>query len=275
MKSMGKNSLRLFLILWSIVVIYPLLWMVISSFKTTNEIFLSTWSLPEALNLKNYAIAWNDYQLGRSFLNTVLVTIAATTLNLLLAIPSAYAIERVPFRGSQVLMNIYLAAMMIPTCLGWIPLFFLLNRFELLDHLFVLALIYAVGKLPFSIFILASFMSAVPRDLEEAAAIDGMSQYGILFRIVTPLIRSGLITVCVMNVITFWSEYFMALLFLPSKDKTTLGVIMRQLSKNAQYQNEWGALFAGLVISTLPILLIYMLLNKHVVKGMVEGALKG
>lgn len=275
MKSMGKNSLRLFLILWSIVVIYPLLWMVISSFKTTNEIFLSTWSLPEALNLKNYAIAWNDYQLGRSFLNTVLVTIAATALNLLLAIPSAYAIERVPFRGSQVLMNIYLAAMMIPTCLGWIPLFFLLNRFELLDHLFVLALIYAVGKLPFSIFILASFMSAVPRDLEEAAAIDGMSQYGILFRIVTPLIRSGLITVCVMNVITFWSEYFMALLFLPSKDKTTLGVIMRQLSKNAQYQNEWGALFAGLVISTLPILLIYMLLNKHVVKGMVEGALKG
>lgn len=275
MKYVGKIGLRLFLVFWSAVVIYPLLWMVISSFKSTNEIFLSTWSLPKGINWRNYSIAWNDYQLGRSFLNTVIVTAAATALNLFLAIPSAYAIERVPFRGSQVLMNVYLAAMMIPTCLGWIPLFFLLNHWNLIDRLFVLALIYAVGKLPFSIFILASFMSAVPRDLEEAAAIDGMSRYGILFRIVTPLIRSGIVTVCVMNVITFWSEYFMALLFLPSKEKTTLGVIMRQLSKNAQYQNEWGALFAGLVISTLPVLMIYMALNKHVVKGMVEGALKG
>ena len=275
MKILGKAGLRVFLLAWALIVIYPLVWMVISSFKTTNEIFLSTWSLPEALRFDNYALAWNDYEIGRSFFNTLLVTVLATVFNLLLAVPSAYAIERVQFRGSQVLLNTYLAAMMIPACMGWIPLFFLLNHTGLTNSLVILALIYAVGKLPFSIFILGSFMSSVPRDLEEAAAIDGMSQYGILFKIVTPLIRSGIITVCVMNVITFWSEYFMALLFVPDKAKTTLGVIMRQLSKNAQYQNQWGASFAGLVISTIPVIVIYAVLNKHVVKGMVEGALKG
>lgn len=267
--------LRGFLILWAAAVIYPLLWMMISSFKDTNGIFLSTWSLPDTLHLENYVMAWVDYKVGQAFLNTLFVTVLATVLNLTMAIPAAYVIERYAFRGNRVLMNFYLTAMMIPACMGWIPLYFLLFRLNLLDNLAVLSLIYAVGKLPFSIYILSSFIGSVPVTLEEASIIDGMSRCGILFRLLPQLIRSGIITVVVMNVIQFWSEYFMALIYIQTPEKKTLGVMMNLLSNNAQHQNAWGALFAGLVISTLPVIIIYATLNKHVVKGMLEGALKG
>ena len=267
--------LKTFLILWAAAVIYPLVWMIISSFKDTNGIYLSTWSLPDALHFENYIMAWVDYKVGQAFLNTIFVTVLATMLNLLMAIPTAYVIERCAFRGNRVLMNFYLTAMMIPACMGWIPLYFLLFRLGLLDNLIVLALIYAVGKLPFSIYILGSFIESVPVTLEEAATIDGMSRWGILFRLLPQLIRSGIITVVVMNVIQFWSEYFMALIYIQTPEKKTLGVMMNALSSNAQHQNAWGALFAGLVISTLPVVIIYATLNKHVVKGMMEGALKG
>ena len=220
-------------------------------------------------------MAWVDYNIGRAFLNTLLVAVLATVMNLIMAIPTAYVIERITFRYNSALMNFYLMAMMIPACMGWIPLYFLLYQLKLLDNLVVLALIYAVGKLPFSIYILTSFISAVPAALEEAATLDGMSRYGVLFRLLPQLIRSGIITVVVMNVIQFWSEYFMALIFIQNSEKKTLGVMMNVLSSNAQHQNAWGALFAGLVISTLPVIIIYATLNKHVVKGMMEGALKG
>lgn len=271
----GRVILYLFLVSWAVVVIYPLLWMVISSFKDTNGIYLSTWRLPDSMHWENYKMAWSDYSVGRAFLNTIYVTIAATVINLLLSIPTAYVLERYPFRGNGILMNFYLMAMMIPACMSWIPLYFLLNNLHLLDNLTVLALIYAISKMPFSIYILSSFIGSVPRALEEAATIDGMSQYGILFRLLPQLIRSGIVTVIVMNVIQFWSEYFMALIFIQTPEKKTLGVVMNLLSNNAQHQNAWGALFAGLVISTLPVVIIYATLNRHVMQGMMEGAMKG
>lgn len=271
----GRVVLNAFLIFWAAAVIYPLVWMVISSFKDANGIYLSTWSLPDVMHWENYQMAWVDYSIGRAFLNTLFVTVLATVLNLILSLPTAYAIERYAFKGNSALMNFYLMAMMIPACMSWIPLYFLLNRFHMLDNLWVLALIYAIGKMPFSIYILSSFIGAVPVALEEAATIDGMSRYGILFRMIPKLIRSGIITVIVMNVIQFWSEYFMALIFIQTPEKKNLGVMMNVLADNAEHQNAWGALFAGLVISTLPIIIIYAVLNKHVVKGMMEGALKG
>lgn len=274
-KRIIKVVLYVFLILWAIIVIYPLFWMIISSFKDTNGIYLSTWKFPDYLHLENYKMAWSDYEIGRSFLNTLIVTIMATVINLFLAVPTAYVIERYSFKGHTVLMNFYLTAMMIPSCMSWIPLYFLLARTHLLDNLIILSIIYAVSKLPFSIYILNSFISSVPKTLEDAASIDGLSRLGILYKLIPVLIRSGIVTVVVMNVIQYWSEYFMALIFIQTPSKKTLGVMMNVLSSNAQHQNAWGALFAGLVISTLPVIIIYATLNKHVVRGMLEGALKG
>ncbi|MFB3162366.1 carbohydrate ABC transporter permease [Neobacillus sp. 179-J 1A1 HS] len=274
-KGIIRGLIRIPLLIWSVLVVYPLFWMIMGSFKTNSEIFASPWSLPKSFNFNNFVTAWTDFNIGSSFLNSLFVTILGTFLCLAFSIPSAYTIERIKFRGSKVLYNIYLASMMIPMVLGWIPLFFLLLKFNLLDNLWALSLVYAVSHIPFSIFILTSFIGSIPKELEESAAVDGMSTYGILFKIITPLIKTGLITVSIMDAIFFWNEYFMALIFIQTKESYTLGVAIDLMNKSAQYENTWGALFAGLSMAVIPVILIYAFLQRHIIKGMIEGAIKG
>src|SRR5690606_11148156 len=140
--------------------------------------------------------------------------------------------------------------------------------------LWALSLVYAVTQIPFTIFILTSFMGTVPKELEESAAIDGMTPYGILLKIVTLLIRTGIITASIMNAVTFWNEYFMALIFIQSDGKNTLGVSIDSMSILARFTNGWGALFAGLSIAVIPIIIIYAVFQRYIVKGMTEGAIK-
>src|SRR5699024_7771891 len=145
---------------------------------------------------------------------------------------------------------------------------------HLIDNLWALSVIYAVTQVPFTVFILTSFLGTVPRDLEEAAAIDGLSQYGILFRVVAPLMTAGISTASIMNAVMFWNEYFMALIFLQSEEKNTLGVTMDLMSDSAEYTNAWGALLAGLSIAVIPIIVIYAIFQRNIVRGMTEGAFK-
>lgn len=268
-------AVRVPLVLWSIVVIYPIIWMFIGSFKSNAEIYASPWSLPKTFNFENFVLAWTDFNIGTAFINSIFVTILGTFLCLVLAIPTSYALERLRFKGSDILFNTYLSTMMIPSVLGWIPLFFLLMRMNLLDNLWALSVVYAISHVPFTIFILTSFMGNVPRELEEAAAIDGMSQYGVLLKIVTPLVKSGIITASILNAVSFWNEYFMALILIQTDSKNTLGVQMDLLATHAQYNSAWGVLFAGLTIAVVPVIIFYALFQRHVVKGMTEGAVKG
>ncbi|PAE23926.1 sugar ABC transporter permease [Bacillus sp. 7894-2] len=249
--------------------------MFIGSFKSNAEIYASPWSLPKTFNFENFVLAWTDFNIGTAFINSIFVTILGTFLCLVLAIPTSYALERLRFKGSDILFNTYLSTMMIPSVLGWIPLFFLLMRMNLLDNLWALSIVYAISHVPFTIFILTSFMGNVPRELEEAAAIDGMSQYGVLLKIVTPLVKSGIITASILNAVSFWNEYFMALILLQTDSKNTLGVQMDLLATHAQYNSAWGVLFAGLTIAVVPVIIFYALFQRHVVKGMTEGAVKG
>ena len=164
--------------------------------------------------------------------------------------------------------------MMIAAVLGWIPLFFLLMKFNLLDNLWALSLVYAISHVPFTIFILVGFIGNIPKELEEAAMVDGMSPYGILLKIVTPLLKTGIITVTILNAISYWNEFFMALILLQTESKNTLGVAMNLLKIDAQYDSAWGVLFAGLCIAVIPVIIFYSIFQRHIVKGMTEGAIK-
>lgn len=272
---LGKAGIRIPLILWSLAVLYPIFWMFLGSFKSNAEIYRNPWGFPETMNFQNYIDAWTNYSIGTSVMNSLIVTLVGTALTLVLAIPTSYAIERINFRGSHLLFMLYVSAMMIPMVLGWIPLFFLLMDLNLLNNIFGLAIVYAVSQLPFTIFILTTFISTIPRSLEEAAAIDGMSQYGVLWKIITPLSMSGIITVTIMNAIQFWNEYFMALIFLQSSENYTLALAIDFISNEAQYTNAWGTLFAGLVIATVPVIVLYAIFQRRITKGMAEGAIKG
>lgn len=270
-----RIGIRLPLILWSLAVLYPIIWMILGSFKTNAEIYANPWGLPESFNFQNFFDAWNNYNIDLGVFNSLFVTVLGTVIALILAVPTSYAIERLTFRGSTLLFNLYISAMMIPMVLGWIPLFFLLMRVGMLDNLFGLAIVYAVSQLPFSIFVLTTFMGSIPKELEESASIDGMSPYGILWKIITPLSMSGIITVTIMNAIQFWNEYFMALIFLQSRENYTLGLAVDFISREAVYTNAWGTLFASLTIAIIPIIILYAIFQRRISKGMTEGAIKG
>ncbi|MEG0383856.1 MAG: carbohydrate ABC transporter permease [Solibacillus sp.] len=274
MKAFSQIMVRIPLILWAIIVIFPLVWMFMGAFKTNAEIFTSPWALPQNFNFSNFARAWNDFNIGRAFLNSFFVTALGSILTLALSIPTAYALERIRSKMGEVLINVYLASMMIPAVLGWIPLFFLLMKLNLLDNLWALSLIYAISHVPFTIFILIGFIGNIPKELEEAATVDGMSQYGILFKIITPLIKSGIMTVTILNAISYWNEFFMALILLQTESNTTLGVAMNLLKTKAQYESAWGVLFAGLCIAVIPVIIFYTIFQRSITKGMTEGAIK-
>ena len=274
MKVVSQILVRIPLILWAFIVIFPLIWMFMGAFKSNAEIFTSPWSLPTDFSMTNFERAWNDYNIGRAFLYSFIVTVLGSFLTLILSIPTAYALERVRSKLGEVLINVYLASMMIPSVLGWIPLFFLLMKFNLLDNLWALSLVYAISHVPFTIFILVGFIGNIPKELEEAAVVDGMSPYGILFKIVTPLIKSGIMTVTILNAISYWNEFFMALILLQTESKNTLGVAMNLLKIDAQYDSAWGVLFAGLCIAVIPVIIFYSIFQRHIVKGMTEGAIK-
>lgn len=271
----ARSGIRIPLILWSIAVLYPIIWMIIGAFKSNAEIYANPWGFPESWSFQNFATAWTEYNIDTSVFNSLIVTVVGAILTLVMAIPTAYALERIRFKGSNLLFTLYISAMMIPMVLGWIPLFFLLDQFNLLDNIFGLAMVYAVSQLPFSIFVLTSFISTIPKSLEESAAMDGMSPYRILWKIITPLSMSGIITVTIMNAIQFWNEYFMALIFLQSESNYTLALAIDYISSEAQYTNAWGTLFAGLVIAIVPVIILYAIFQQRIAKGMTEGAIKG
>jgi N-acetylglucosamine transport system permease protein len=249
--------------------------MIIGSFKNNAEIYADPWGLPKTFSFDNFTRAWSEFNIDLGVLNSLIVTVLGMILTLLMAIPTSYALERIRFKGRTVLFNVYISSMMIPMVLGWIPLFFLLNKLHLLDSLIGLSIVYAVSQLPFSVFILTSFMSTIPRELEEAAAIDGLSPYGVLLKIVTPLSMTAIITVSIMNAIQFWNEYFMALIFLESETKYTLGLAIDFISNETQYTNAWGVLFASLTIAIIPVIVLYAVFQRRITKGMTEGAIKG
>ncbi|MGP4061197.1 carbohydrate ABC transporter permease [Halobacillus litoralis] len=271
----SRSIVRIPLIIWSLAVLYPIFWMILGSFKSNAEIYANPWGLPDSFSLSNFVDAWSNYNIDTSVFNSFIVTGLGATLTLAMAIPTSYALERMRFRGNRFLFTLYISAMMIPMVLGWIPLFFLLMQLNLLDNIFGLSIVYAVSQLPFSIFVLTSFMATIPKSLEEAAAIDGMTPYGILWKIITPLSTTGIITVTIMNMIQFWNEYFMALIFLQSEENYTLALAIDYISNETQYTNSWGTLFASLVIAIIPVIILYAIFQRRIVKGMTEGAIKG
>ncbi|WP_407701358.1 carbohydrate ABC transporter permease [Virgibacillus senegalensis] len=274
-KLLSRIVIRLPLILWTIAVLYPILWMFIGAFKSNAEIYANPWGLPHVFNFQNFSQAWNEYNIDTSVFNSLIVTVLGALLTLLMAIPTAYALERIVFKGNRFLFTLYISAMMIPTVLGWIPLFFLLMQLNLLDNIYGLSIVYAVSQLPFSIFVLTSFMGTIPKALEESAAMDGLSPYGVLWKIITPLSMTGIITVTIMNAIQFWNEYFMALIFLQSEENYTLALAIDYISNEAEYTNAWGTLFASLAIAIIPVIILYAIFQRRISKGMTEGAIKG
>jgi len=264
------------LLLWSVSVIYPLIWTLLDALKNNEQFFLNApWALPRfPLLWENFSYVWTHYHFDRYFMNSLIVTAGSTALGLILSATTAYVLARYPFKGSGLLYLLYISSMMIPFILALIPLFFLMNSFHLINKPIGLILVYASSLLAFGIFILVGFFKSLPKELEESATIDGASLFGTFFKVMLPLSQPGLITLVIVNVLNIWNEYIIGTILLNDPSQYTLPVEIAVMQKEMQYRTEWGPLFAGLMFTIVPVLIVYLFFQRKIASGITAGAVK-
>jgi N-acetylglucosamine transport system permease protein len=264
------------LLIWGISVLYPLLWTLLDSLKNNEQFFTNKpWSIPEfPLLWSNFSYVWSKYNFSTYFMNSVIVTAGSTVLGLLLSASTAYVLARYKFKGSHLLYLLYLASMMVPFSLALIPLFFLMNNLHLINTEFGLILVYASSVLAFGIFVLVGFFKSLPKELEEAAVMDGASYYGTFFRVMLPLSQPGLVTVAIINVLNIWNEYIVGTILINDPKHYTLPVEIGVMQQEMQYRTEWGPLFAALLITIIPVLMMYIFFQRQIASGITAGAVK-
>lgn len=267
--------LRIFLLLVTVVFLYPFFWNLISSFKTNTEYLTNPYSLPGSINIQNYINAIKKANMASYFANSVFVVILSTAILLIFVMPAAYVLARYTFPGSKAIINLYMACIFLQPTYIMIPLFLELQAVNGLNNRGVMALVYAVMQFPFAIFTLHGFIQAMPTGYEEAAKMDGGSNFKILTKVVVPLCKPGIVTITMLTAMGFWNEYPLALVILTDETKKTLPIGLANLFEVQKYATDWGALFAGLILVLIPTLIIYLIGQKQLLQGISVGGLKG
>ncbi len=272
-KTLVDTVTHIILISVSIVCIFPVFWMISSSLKTQEQIFSKMTLLPETWNWGNYVTAFIKADFGTYFLNSVFYTVVGVFFIIFVASLAAYAFARLEFWGKNVFFYLLIATLLIPIPGVFVPLYLLLKSLGLIDTRLGLLLCYISNGLAFAIFLLKGFFDDLPKELEEAALIDGCSRFGIYWRIALPLAKPAVATLVIMNSLTIWNEFLLALVVLQDKAKMPIqrGLMVFQ----GTFITDYPLLMAGLTIATIPIVIIYLLMQKHIVKGIAAGALKG
>jgi raffinose/stachyose/melibiose transport system permease protein len=261
------------LLIFALVVIYPVFLMIVSAFKTNAEIFSQPLALPKHLGFSSFGQILGDTPFLQYLWNSIFISAFSVIVVLIISSMAAYYIARTPYKSSHLMYFFFLSGLMIPLRLGILPMFVIYKNIGLLDTPWSLILTYVASGMPFSVFILVGFFRTLPMELEEAGRIDGCSDGRLLFNIVMPLMRPALATVAIMNFISIWNDFFYPLIFIKTESLKTIPLAM--LSLFGQYETNYSVLFAGLTLSTLPMIILFFLAAKQFMEGLVAGAVKG
>jgi N-acetylglucosamine transport system permease protein len=262
------------LAIWTIIVIVPFLWVVLSSFKTTKEILASPFSLPAHWQFDNYAHAWTDAGIRQFFLNTVIVVSVALVLVMLLGAMCAYVLARFTFPGSRSIYYLMLAGLTFPIFLAIVPLFFILKNIGLINTLPGLIMVYVAFALPFTVFFLYAFFRTLPDDVYEAALIDGAGEWKTFFRIMLPMARPGMAAVAIFNFLGLWNQFLLPVALNTDQSKYVLTQGMASFASQAGYAVDFGALFAAVVITVVPVLIVYVIFQRRLEGSVSRGTFR-
>ncbi|KPI10489.1 ABC-type transporter, integral membrane subunit [Actinobacteria bacterium OK074] len=262
------------LVVWAFMVVMPLLWAVMTSFKDDRSIFTSPWALPDKLHFDNWARAWTDAHMSEYFFNTVLVVGGSLIGTLVLGSMAAYVLARFDFPGNRFIYYLFIGGMSFPIMLALVPLFYVVNNMGLLNTIHGLILVYIAYSLPFTVFFLTSFFRTLPTSVAEAAFVDGASHTRTFFQIMLPMAKPGLISVGIFNFLGQWNQYMLPTVLNTDPDKHVLTQGLVQLAASQGYKGDWSGLFAGLVMAMIPVLAAYIVFQRQVVQGLTAGALK-
>ena len=277
-KIIGRSIYHILVCGFAIVMIYPLLWMIFSSFKPTNTIFTTAQELlPRTWTLDNYANGWKGFanvSFGRFFLNSLFISVMATLGTLASSSIVAYGFARLKFKGRGVLFSAMLATMMLPAQVLMIPQYIWYQKLGWVGNYLPLIVPYWFAIQGFFVYLMTNFIGGIPKDLDEAAKIDGCSTYGIFFWIILPLIVPALITGGIFSFIWRWDDFLSALLYV-SKTETYPVSLALKLFSDPSSSSDYGAMFAMSTLSILPVVLIFITLQKYLVEGIATSGLKG
>ncbi|MBU1869587.1 MAG: carbohydrate ABC transporter permease [Candidatus Omnitrophica bacterium] len=262
-----------FLLSVALTCIFPLLWMIASSLKSQDVIFKDMSLLPKVYHFENYYRAWMEGGFGRYFINSIAYTVSVVVGIIIIASMAAYGFSRLQFPGKNIMFYMFMAAMMIPIPGSFVPLYVLLNKLHLRNTApgYILCMIN-VG-LSTSISLLKTFFDKMPKELEDAARIDGCSKLGIWWHVALPLAKPVLAVVVVFNALNVWNEYVLALIIFDSRPLMPLQVALTTFQ--GEFVTNYPLLMAGLTITALPIIIVYLLMQKYIVKGVTQGAVVG
>ncbi|MEJ1088859.1 carbohydrate ABC transporter permease [Microbacterium sp. Mu-80] len=262
------------LAIWSIVVILPMLWTLIGSFKTTKEIFASPFGLPADWSFDNYVNAWVKNNFGQMFLNTVIVVGVALVLVMILGAMCAYVLARFSLPGSRVIYYLMLAGLTFPIFLAIVPLFFILQGMGLLNTLPGLIITYVAFALPFTVFFLFSFFKSLPYEIQEAAYVDGASEWRTFFQVMLPMAKPGMAAIAIMNFLGLWNQFLLPISLNTNQDNYVLSQGMASFASAAGYQVDFGAMFAAVIITIVPVLIVYILFQRQLQGSVSQGTSK-
>ncbi|HSN11172.1 MAG TPA: carbohydrate ABC transporter permease [Propionibacteriaceae bacterium] len=258
-----------------VVVLYPQVWLILGSFKTQNEFFTEpTWSLPKHFSFDNYVTALTTSNVGQMYLNSITVTLPSLALMLLVGIAAGFALEVMVWRGRNSTLLYFVAGLMVPGQMILVPLFTVYFKVGLTNTLWPLVITYVVMGLPLTVFLMATYFRAIPRELFEAATMDGVSMLRSFFVIGLPLMKNAIITIAMVEFFSVWNDLLIALTFTTRKNLQTLQVGLLGFS-NEYGSTQYGPLFAAISINVVIVAVVYVFLNKQIMAGLAAGSVKG
>ncbi|MEH7547142.1 MULTISPECIES: carbohydrate ABC transporter permease [Bacillaceae] len=262
----------LFLLLYFAAIAYPLFWMVINSFKTTAAIFNDSWGLPKEWLFSNYTTAW-EQGVSSYFMNSLIITGGTCLLTVLVSALCAYGLTRFQIKGGKFLLLFVSAGLMFSPQSSLIPLYELVQKLGIFDTYWALILTFTAYRIPLTVLLIRSFFLSIPKELEESAYLDGANSFKVFTKIFLPMSRPILFTGVILTAYYAWNEFLFSILFIQTEDvkPITSGLLV---FKGALSTN-WGVLMAGLVISAIPLIAIFLMMQKYFVRGLAEGSVKG
>ena len=282
-----KAFVYIVLISLAVLIIVPVAWVFMASIKENAEFYANPWNLPKGFCFQNFVEAWETAKMGEYMLNSVIVTVTALALLLVVALPAAYCLSRFKFFGQKFLSTAFMAGLFINVNYIVVPIFLMLRDGDvwlkkvfgsvfLLNNLFVLAVVYAATALPFTIYLLSGYFATFAHDYEEAAYTDGAGYFRTMLQVIFPMAKPSIITVILFNFLSFWNEYIISMTLMTSVNGgKTLPVGLLNLMQAQQSAANYGPMYAGLVLVMLPTLILYCCVQKNLTKGMTVGGLKG
>jgi raffinose/stachyose/melibiose transport system permease protein len=260
------------LLIFAAIVVYPVIWMAMASVKSQSDLLDNIWGVPTAFRWSNYREAWSAASLGRSLFNSIFVSLSTVVLVIAIAAPAGYALAKFKLRFGTLILLIFVLTMQAPVPV--IPLYVLLVKLHLTNSYIGYILPLTSGGMPLAIFVFRAFFTTIPRDLEDAAVVDGSTRLGAFLRIVMPISVPAVATVSILQFLSSWNEYFLALILIRSPELRTLPLSI-QVFFYDWGKTDWGPIFAALSIGSVPMILLYIVMQRRFVQGLTAGAVRG